>query len=81
MGVYEPGFETWEYAVLAASLGYVSVVPEKSGYGAASSLVPSDVVKKSLFTATLPLHSFAKSYVNMLSKGKTKLEGRAVYLG
>ena len=80
-GTYQPGFETWEYAVLAASLGYVSVIPEKSGYGTASSLVPSDMVKKSIFTATLPLHSFAESYVNMLSNGKTKLKGGAVYLG
>ena len=79
--VYSPGFETWEYSVLAASFGYVSIVPDKTGYGTASHLVNTDIVRKTSFTSTVPIYSFAKSYVDMLSDGKTKLDKKAVYMG
>ena len=80
-GTYQPGFETWEYSVLAASFGYVSIVPDKTGYGTASHLVDTDIVRKTSFTSTVPIYSFAKSYVDMLSDGKTKLDKKAVYMG
>ena len=79
--IYEPGVDTFEYALLSASLGYVSIAPETTGYGEASSLVPSIIDKKSIVTATMPLYSYAKSFVETNSGGRTKLSNKAQYMG
>ena len=54
--IYEPGVDTFEYALLSASFGYVSIAPKTTGYGEASSLVPYIIDKKNIFTATMPLY-------------------------
>ena len=69
------------YALLSASFGYVSIAPEKTGYGEASSLVPSDLDKKSIVTATIPLYYYAKSFVETNYSGRTKLSKKAQYMG
>ena len=79
--IYSPGIDTFEYALLTASLGYVSISPEKTGYGEASSLVPSDMDRKSLVTGTIPLYTYAKSFVETTSTGRTKLANKAQYMG
>jgi len=70
-----------EFAIIAAALGMVSFVPEKTGYGESSDLVISGLVKKSLTTSTLPLFAKAKTFVDMMSDGKTKLTNKAYFAG
>ena len=79
--VYELGFELVEYALLASPFGYVSIVPETSGYGASKELVPSTFGQKSLATASIPIYSKVKYILETKSDGMTKLSDNAVYMG
>ena len=79
--VYELGFENVEYFHLASSFGYVSILPDTTGYGASASLVPSSLSQKSLATASIPIYSKVKHILENKSDGMTKLSDNAVYMG
>lgn len=79
--IYQAGLDIFEYALLTASFGYVSISPEKTGYGEASSLIPSDLDKKSIVTATIPLFFFTKRFVKTASGGRTQLSNKTQYMG
>ena len=70
-----------DFAKIAAALGMVSVVPEKTGYGEASDLIMSAFVKKSITTSTLPLFARAKAIVKEMSDGKAKLVDEVYFQG
>jgi len=74
LAVYQLGFEIFEYALLASSFGYVSKIPDTTGYGAWAGLVPSSLDQKSLATATMPIYSKGKG-------GMTKLSDKAMFMG
>ena len=81
LSVYELGFIHLEYALLASSFGYVSILPDSTGYGASTSLVPSPLSQKSLATASIPIYSKVKHILETKSDGMTKLSDNAVYMG
>ena len=70
-----------DFAKIAAALGMVSVIPEKTGYGEASDLIMSPFVKTSLTTSTLPLFEKAKAIVKEMSDGKAKLADEVYFQG
>ena len=76
-----PGYAVLEYAIMAASNGYVAFVPQKTGFGASSNLVPTELVKKSIVTSSLPLYAWTEKYIREQSNGMTKLDNKAVYAG
>jgi rhodanese-related sulfurtransferase len=79
--VYDAGLDVFEYGLLSASFGYVSIIPDTTGYGESADLVPSDLNKKSAVTGSLPLYAFAQSYVFASSGGRTVLLKEALYMG
>ena len=81
LSVYQLGINHVEYALLAASFGYVSILPDTTGYGASASLVPSPLSQKSLATASIPIYSKVKHILETKSDGMTKLSDNAVYMG
>ena len=81
LSVYQLGINHVEYALLASSFGYVSILPDTTGYGASAGLVPSTFVKKSLATASIPIYSKVKHILETKSDGMTKLSDNAVYMG
>lgn len=76
-----PGYGVAEYALMAASNGYVAFVPQKTGFGASSELVPTELVKKSIVTSSLPLYAWVEKYIRQETNGMTSLDNRAVYAG
>ena len=81
LSVYQLGFNHVEYALLVSSFGYVSILPDTTGYGASASLVPSSLSQKSLATASIPIYSKVKHILEKKSDGMTKLSDNAVYMG
>ena len=79
--VYGLGRDTLEYQLLAASMGLVSISPEKMGYGEATDLVPTLLQKKPVVTGSLPLFKKAKSLIKEMSGGKTRLGHEAYFMG
>lgn len=77
----QPGLAVAEYAWMAASNGYVAFVPQKTGFGTSSNLVPTETVKKSIVTSSLPLYAWVENYIKEQSNGMTKLDNKAVYAG
>ena len=77
----QPGYAVAEYAWMAASNGYVAFVPQKTGFGTSSNLVPTETVKKSIVTSSLPLYAWTEKYIREQSNGMTKLDNKAVYAG
>lgn len=67
--VYDAGYEFAEYAVIASAYGYVSIIPEATGYGSSSELVPSPFDRKAHVTGTMPIYSKVKGFVEMSSEG------------
>ena len=59
----------------------MSIIPAGTGYGESAGLVPSDINKKSAVTGSLPLYSYAQSYVSASSGGRTVLLKEAMYMG
>ncbi len=62
-------------------MGLASIYPDRTGYGASHGLVPSDLVKKSAVTSSLPLFEKAKSIVYSLLGGMTSIGNEAYYMG
>ena len=79
--VYGFGWGNLEYQLLAASMGLVSISPEKMGYGEATDLVPTLLQKKPVVTGSLPLFEKAKSLIKEMSGGKTRLGHEAYFMG
>jgi len=79
--VYGIGYGNVEYQLLAASMGLVSISPEKMGYGEATALVPTLLQRKPVVTGSLPLFEKAKSLIKEMSGGKTKLGREAYFMG
>jgi len=79
--VYTLGYGNLEYQLLAASMGLVSISPEKMGYGEATDLVPTLLQKKSVVTGSLPLFEKANSLIEEMSGGKTRLGDEAYFMG
>ncbi|GFH52529.1 hypothetical protein CTEN210_09005 [Chaetoceros tenuissimus] len=77
----QPGFGVAEYAMMAASNGYVAFVPQKTGFGESNALVPTEVVKKSIATSSLPLYAWTEKLIREETNGMTKLDNKAVYAG
>lgn len=77
----EPGFYNYEYALLAASCGHVSIMTSKTGYDEAGGLVMSDLNRKSAVTQTIPLFYKADEIIQAMSDQKTKLSKKAVFMG
>lgn len=80
------GGSVLEYALMAASMGLVGVLPEQMGYGESAkeengALVPSILNTKSKTTSTLPLFAKAKSIVAKMSNGRTVVGNEAYFLG
>jgi len=86
--LYTNGASVLEFAMFAASMGLVSILPHLTGFGESAKagsggvpLVPSIVDKKAKTTATLPLYTKAKSIVDEMSGGITTVGNAAYFMG
>ena len=69
------------FNLLAASYGLVSMNFDMTGYGESASLVPSNLQKISVGTATLPIYFKVQSMIHKKSGGKTKLGKEISFTG
>jgi len=75
----DPMFTTLQ--LIVASMGLVAIDFDMTGYGEASSLVPSPLDRKSVVTASLPIHQSVKRLIHEETNGNTMLAHEAYFYG